>query len=245
MERAKRPVKKVNNHITKKRAINREEIIKKRIEMLLFVGFIGLIVGIVIGILIPIGGIKKTEYKQLENRNNQLKVSLDKANKDLDLLEQQLEEGKVFISLEKEQKQQVINYINALNNEEISSDKTITTTDLYNKIYKEYAYSLGYLNIDDFNVVIDSFGYSYDIVEENSSKQITLKNEYEDDNVILTFDKSTDNEALVLKSIRYNKDNKYIEVNNSLNNEIQYIIYDGSVSNVKNIKEQAEFLFSE
>ncbi|WP_122640388.1 MULTISPECIES: hypothetical protein [unclassified Romboutsia] len=245
MERAKRPVKKVNNHITKKRAINREEIIKKRIEMLLSVGFIGLIVGIVIGILIPIGGIKKTEYKQLENRNNQLKVSLDKANKDLDLLEQQLEEGKVFISLEKEQKQQVINYINALNNEEISSDKTITTTDLYNKIYKEYAYSLGYLNIDDFNVVIDSFGYSYDIVEENSSKQITLKNEYEDDNVILTFDKSTDNEALVLKSIRYNKDNKYIEVNNSLNNEIQYIIYDGSVSNVKNIKEQAEFLFSE
>ena len=89
------------------------------------------------------------------------------------------------------------------------------------------------------------FNYPYDIVEENSSKQITLKDEYEDDNIILTFDKSADNDKLVLKSIRYNKDNKYIEVNNSLNNDIQYITYDGSSSNVKNIKEQAEFLFSE
>lgn len=244
MERAKRPVKKANN-ITKKRAINREKVIKKRIEMLLSVGFIGIVVGIIIGILIPIGGIKKTEYKQLESRNTQLKANLDKANKDLDLLEQQLEEGKLFLNLKEEQKEQVINYINALNNEETSTDKSVITTDLYNKIYKEYAYSLGYLSIDDFNVVIDSFAYPYDIVEENSSKQITLKDEYEDDNIILTFDKSADNDKLVLKSIRYNKDNKYIEVNNSLNNDIQYITYDGSSSNVKNIKEQAEFLFSE
>ena len=70
MESTNKPLKKINKTPTNKRkAINRDRVIKKRIEMLLTVGVIGLVIGLIVGILLPIGGIKKSEYNELKNAN--------------------------------------------------------------------------------------------------------------------------------------------------------------------------------
>lgn len=245
MERSKIPAKKNNGQRNnQKNAINRDKIIKKRIEILLSVGLIGVITGLIIGILIPIGGIKKSDYKKLAEDKKHIQYKLDSVNEELDLLKEQIEESKIFTSLDEDKKSQVINYINSLENEPTSSEIDVKTTDLYNKLYKNYAYSLGYLSIDDFNIVIDNFSYKYDILEEEDSKNIILKDEYEDDTVTLTFNKAKDVDNFILHSIRYNKKDKFIEVNNNDNNTT-YIINNGNNSNVSNIKEQEKFIFTE
>ena len=231
----------VNN---KKKKINREKIVKKRIEILLTVGSLGLIVGLIIGLILPIGHVKKSELKEIKAINEKIQLQLTNANDKVDELNKKIEENKSFIDLNEEEKEQVISYIETLQEEKKKLDEVkITTTDIYEKLYRSYAYSLGYVNYEEFYAILDTFGYQYEINEND--KEITLKDEYEGDNVSLTFEKNNNNE-LVLTRIRYNKVNKYIELNNNHNKtDTEYIIYDGSSTKVNNINEQEEFLFAE
>lgn len=231
----------VNN---KKKKINREKIVKKRIEILLTVGSLGLIVGLIIGLILPIGHGKKSELKEVKATNEKIQLQLTNANDKVDELNKKIEENKSFIDLNEEEKEQVISYIETLQEEKKKLDEVkITTTDIYEKLYRSYAYSLGYVNYEEFYAILDTFGYQYEINEND--KEITLKDEYEGDNVSLTFEKNNNNE-LVLTRIRYNKVNKYIELNNNHNKtDTEYIIYDGSSTKVNNINEQEEFLFAE
>lgn len=231
----------VNN---KKKKINREKIVKKRIEILLTVGSLGLIVGLIIGLILPIGHGKKSELKEVKATNEKIQLQLTNANDKVDELNKKIEENKSFIDLNEEEKEQVISYIETLQEEKKKLDEVkITTTDIYEKLYRSYAYSLGYVNYEEFYAILDTFGYQYEINEND--KEITLKDEYEGDNVSLTFEKNNNNE-LVLTRIRYNKVNKYIELNNNHNkSDTEYIIYDGSSTKVNNINEQEEFLFAE
>ena len=88
MESTNKFLKKINKTPTNKRkAINRDRVIKKRIEMLLTVGVIGLVIGLIVGILLPIGGIKKSEYNELKNANEKIKSELNDANKKVDIHE--------------------------------------------------------------------------------------------------------------------------------------------------------------
>ena len=231
MESTNKPLKKINKTPTNKRkAINRDRVIKKRIEMLLTVGVIGLVIGLIVGILLPIGGIKKSEYNELKN-----------ANEKVEELKNEIEESKIFMSLEDEKKEQVINYIGALANEE----QGVNTTDIFEKVYNVYAYSIGYESFVDFNSVIDTFGYQYNITEEADIKKVVLKDEYVGDFVTLQFKKINANQELILYSIRYNKGDKYIEVNNTDEANIEYITYNGTKTNVNNVNEQVKFLFNE
>lgn len=231
----------VNN---KKKKINREKIVKKRIEILLTVGSLGLIVGLIIGLILPIGHGKKSELKEVKATNEKIQLQLTNANDKVDELNKKIEENKSFIDLNEEEKEQVISYIETLQEEKKKLDEVkITTTDIYEKLYRSYAYSLGYVNYEEFYAILDTFGYQYEINEND--KEITLKDEYEGDNVSLTFEKNNNNE-LVLTRIRYNKVDKYIELNNNHNkSDTEYIIYDGSSTKVNNINEQEEFLFAE
>ena len=231
----------VNN---KKKKINREKIVKKRIEILLTVGSLGLIVGLTIGLILPIGHGKKSELKEVKATNEKIQLQLTNANDKVDELNKKIEENKSFIDLNEEEKEQVISYIETLQEEKKKLDEVkITTTDIYEKLYRSYAYSLGYVNYEEFYAILDTFGYQYEINEND--KEITLKDEYAGDNVSLTFEKNNNNE-LVLTRIRYNKVNKYIELNNNHNKtDTEYIIYDGSSTKVNNINEQEEFLFAE
>lgn len=231
----------VNN---KKKKINREKIVKKRIEILLTVGSLGLIVGLIIGLILPIGHGKKSELKEVKATNEKIQLQLTNANDKVDELNKKIEENKSFIDLNEEEKEQVISYIETLQEEKKKLDEVkITTTDIYEKLYRSYAYSLGYVNYEEFYAILDTFGYQYEINEND--KEITLKDEYAGDNVSLTFEKNNNNE-LVLTRIRYNKVNKYIELNNNHNKtDTEYIIYDGSSTKVNNINEQEEFLFAE
>ena len=88
-------VKKENN-AAKKRALHREKVIKKRIEMLLKSAAIGLVTGIAIGIVLPIGGIKKSEYKLLQESNKKIEEKLEKANSEVSELKSKLEQSSVF-----------------------------------------------------------------------------------------------------------------------------------------------------
>ena len=231
----------VNN---KKKKINREKIVKKRIEILLTVGSLGLIVGLIIGLILPIGHGKKSELKEVKATNEKIQLQLTNANDKVDELNKKIEENKSFIDLNEEEKEQVISYIETLQEEKKKLDEVkITTTDIYEKLYRSYAYSLGYVNYEEFYAILDTFGYQYEINEND--KEITLKDEYAGDNVSLTFEKNNNNE-LVLTRIRYNKVDKYIELNNNHNkSDTEYIIYDGSSTKVNNINEQEEFLFAE
>lgn len=237
-----KPLKKRNNTPTnKKKAINRDKIIKKRIEMLLTVGVIGLIIGLIVGILLPIGGVKKSEYEELKNTNKNIKSKLIDANKKVDELKTKVEENEIFINLENEKKEKVINYIDSLSKEE----EGINTTDIFDKVYNTYAYSVGEENFENFNSIIDTFGYQYDTTESEGIKQIVIKDEYTGDFVTLKFKKINDNQKLILYSIRYTKGDKYIEVNNTDESNLEYIIYNGKQSNVSNLNEQIQFLFNE
>ena len=236
-----KPLKKINNTPTnKKKSINRDKIIKKRIEILLTVGVIGLIIGLVIGILLPIGGVKKSEYEALKNTNKDTKLKLIDANKKIDELKNEVEENKIFINLENEKKEKVIKYIDSLSNEEV-----INTTDIFDKVYNTYAYSVGDENFGNFNSIVDTFGYQYDITENDGIKQIVIKDEYSGDFVTLQFKKISDNQDLILSSIRYTKGDKYIEVNSTDESNLEYIIYNdnGKISSVSNLNEQIQFLF--
>ena len=242
MESTNKPLKKINKTPTNKRkAINRDRVIKKRIEMLLTVGVIGLVIGLIVGILLPIGGIKKSEYNELKNANEKIKSELNDANKKVEELKNEIEESKIFMSLEDEKKEQVINYIGALANEE----QGVNTTDIFEKVYNVYAYSIGYESFVDFNSVIDTFGYQYNITEEADIKKVVLKDEYVGDFVTLQFKKINANQELILYSIRYNKGDKYIEVNNTDEANIEYITYNGTKTNANNVNEQVKFLFNE
>lgn len=231
----------VNN---KRKKINKKKIVKKRIEILLTVGSLGLIVGLIIGLILPIGHGKKSELKEIKATNEKIKLQLTNANNKIDELNQKIKENKSFIDLNEEEKEQVINYIETLQEEKKTLDEVkITTTDIYEKIYRSYAYSLGYVNYEEFYAILDTFGYQYEINEND--KEITLKDEYTGDNVSLKFEKNNNNE-LVLTRIRYSKVNKYIELNNNHNkSDTEYIIYDGSSTKVNNINEQEKFLFTE
>ena len=55
---------KASKNLAKQRALHKEKVIKKRIEMLLTSATIGLVAGVIIGIVLPIGGVKKSEYKK-------------------------------------------------------------------------------------------------------------------------------------------------------------------------------------
>lgn len=242
MERANKPLKTTNKKpINKKKVVNRDRVIKKRIEMLLSVGTIGLITGLIVGILVPIGGIKKSEYNELKKVNEKIKSELNDANNKLEDLKSEIEENKIFASLDSEKKEQVINYIGALTNEE----KDVSTTDLFEKVYKVYAYSIGYESFKDFNSVVDTFGYQYDITEDVDIKKVILKDEYAGDYVTLNFRKTNDSQELILNSIRYNKVDNYIETNITDGSNIEYVTYNGTKSNVNNVNEQVQFLFSE
>lgn len=251
MKSANIPEKKVNKKaINKKKTINRDKVIKKRIEILLSVGTVGLVMGLIIGILLPIGKVKKSDYIELKKSNEKIQSELNNANKKIDELNNELEESKAFTNLEKEEKEQVINYINELISEDenniASEGKTVKTTNIFETVYKSYAYSVGYGSFDDFKAVIDTFGYQYNISEEVDTNKVTLKDEYAGENVALNFEKINDSQELVLKSIRYNKGDKFVEVNNNTDKaEMEYITYDGTKVKVKNVDEQAKFLFSE
>lgn len=235
-----KPLKKRNNTPTNKKSINKEKLIKKKIEMLLTVGVIGLIIGLVVGVLLPIGGVKKSEYEELKNTNKDVKLKLIDANKKIDELKTKVEENKIFINLESEKKEKVINYIDTLNKE-----KSINTTDIFDKVYNTYAYSIGEESLDNFNSIIDTFGYQYDTTESEGIKQIVIKDEYSGDFITLKFKKINESQSLILYSIRYTKGDKYIEINDTDGSNLEYLVYNGKVSNVGGLNEQIQFLFSE
>ena len=80
----------VNN---KKKKINREKIVKKRIEILLTVGSLGLIVGLIIGLILPIGHVKKSELKEIKATNEKIQLQLTNANDKVDELNKKIEEN--------------------------------------------------------------------------------------------------------------------------------------------------------
>ena len=215
------------------RRLHRKKIIKKRIEMLLRAATMGLIVGLSIGILLPIGRVKKSDYKLLEQSNKKLEQEVSKLQSDL-------EESSTFTSLNAEKKSQVISYIKEISEESNNDVSDVKTTELFKKLYKGYAYSVGYVSFEDFKAIVDIFEFTYDI--KNDNKFIFNDNE-SNDTVTLTFSKTEENNDLILNSLLYKRGNKHIEAINN-NSIIDYKTYDGSEKTVNNINDQIKFLFS-
>lgn len=231
---------KKENNAAKKRALHREKVIKKRIEMLLKSAAIGLVTGIAIGIVLPIGGIKKSEYKLLQESNKKIEEKLEKANSEVSELKSKLEQSSVFTSLNDEQREQVVAYIGELKEDKNEDASTIQTTEMFNRLYKGYAYSVGYVSFEDFNTIVDTLEFKYEIIDNN---KFIFKESEGNDSVILTFSKNEGSEDLILNSVLYKKDNKHIEAKNN-DSIIEYKTYDGSERTVNNINDQIKFLFS-
>lgn len=231
---------KKNNNAAENRALHREKIIKKRIEMLLKSATIGLVTGIAIGIVLPIGGIKKSEYKLLQESNKKIEEKLEKANSEVSELKSKLEQSSVFTSLNDDQREQVVAYIGELKEDKNEDVSTIQTTEMFNRIYKGYAYSVGYVSFEDFNTIVDTLEFKYEIIDNN---KFIFKESEGNDSVILTFSKNEGSEDLILNSVLYKKDNKHIEAKNN-DSIIEYKTYDGSENTVNNINDQIKFLFS-
>lgn len=231
---------KKENNAAKKRALHREKVIKKRIEMLLKSAAIGLVTGIAIGIVLPIGGIKKSEYKLLQESNKNIEEKLQQANSEISALKSKLEQSSVFTSLNDDQREQVVAYIGELKEDKNEDVSTIQTTEMFNRIYKGYAYSVGYVSFEDFNTIVDTLEFKYEIIDNN---KFIFKESEGNDSVILTFSKNEGSEDLILNSVLYKKDNKHIEAKNN-DSIIEYKTYDGSERTVNNINDQIKFLFS-
>lgn len=231
---------KKNNNAAENRALHREKIIKKRIEMLLKSATIGLVTGIAIGIVLPIGGIKKSEYKLLQESNKNIEEKLQQANSEISALKYKLEQSSVFTSLNDDQREQVVAYIGELKEDKNEDVSTIQTTEMFNRLYKGYAYSVGYVSFEDFNTIVDTLEFKYEIIDNN---KFIFKESEGNDSVILTFSKNEGSEDLILNSVLYKKDNKHIEAKNN-DSIIEYKTYDGSERTVNNINDQIKFLFS-
>jgi len=216
------------------RRLDRKKIIKKRIEMLLRAATMGLIVGLSIGILLPIGKVKKSDYKLLEQSNKKLKEEVSKLQSDL-------EESSTFTSLNDDKKSQVISYIKEISEESNNDISDVKTTELFKQLYKAYAYSVGYISFEDFKAIVDIFEFTYDIKSDN---KFIFKDNESNDTVTLTFSNTEENNDLILNSLLYKRGNKYIEAINN-NSIIEYKTYDGSENTVNNINDQIKFLFSE
>ena len=111
---------------------------------------------------------------------------------------------------------------------------------MFNRIYKGYAYSVGYVSFEDFNTIVDTLEFKYEIIDNN---KFIFKESEGNDSVILTFSKNEGSEDLILNSVLYKKDNKHIEAKNN-DSIIEYKTYDGSERTVNNINDQIKFLFS-
>lgn len=247
MERVNRPKNQSNNVKNKKRMLSKDEIIKKRIEILLTIAIIGTIIGIVIGILLPIGSVKKSEYKKMQEVNKKLEEQLKNANNEIEKLNKEIDKSSIFTNLDESQKEHVINYIASLDaNNTSESDMKVDTTEIYDIFYKEYSYSLGYLSYKDFNAILETFEYEANIVEEENKHKVKFVDESTKDNITLTFSDINNDTNEVLTDIKYVRGDKFIEVNYEENtSSIKYITSQGDNPDIKNINDQARYLFTE
>jgi hypothetical protein len=231
---------KAAKNLAKQRALHKEKVIKKRIEMLLTSATIGLVAGVIIGIVLPIGGVKKSEYKLLQQSNEKIQEDLKKANEEVASLKSKIEESSVYTSLSDEQREQVISYIGEIKGETNNDVSSIETTEIFKTLYKGYAYSVGYISLEDFKSIVDTFEFTYDVVDEN---KFIFKDSESSDVVTLAFSKTDDNNDFILNSVLYKREDKHIEAKNN-NSIIDYKTYDGTEKTVNNINDQIKFLFS-
>lgn len=210
------------------------------------------------------------EVEKAENKLEKIENELDDSKQLIDNLENKLKQAQIFLDLDEDNREIIIDNINEINikkeeerkakqleeekkkAEELEKQmaeekaKEARVTKLYKDIYENFAPNVGSSLYSGVLYVVESSGYKYKVTEptEDVMGKIEVYDNSSRDSVSLIF--YPKNEIEVLSLVQYNRGEKAVAASTDLHiSPLSYSIYDGKNKDVYSMEDQREFIFAE